>query len=152
MFTSSVFEIYLTRIFLKMASEKDILRKLYQPVVTVKINLPKSNIKTKKMAEREGFEPSDAFASAVFKTAALNHSTISPCQLYKITSKRVFYNSFVLNLPIFLSVFKKIYRSCLLKTVCFQFIHRFLKQIFRCAGAGRYADTADGSEILIFRQ
>ena len=30
------------------------------------------------MAEREGFEPSETCASAVFKTAALNHSTISP--------------------------------------------------------------------------
>ena len=30
------------------------------------------------MAEREGFEPSETYASAVFKTAALNHSTISP--------------------------------------------------------------------------
>ncbi len=31
-----------------------------------------------KMAEREGFEPSVTCATAVFKTAALNHSTISP--------------------------------------------------------------------------
>ena len=30
------------------------------------------------MAERGGFEPPEACASAVFKTAALNHSTISP--------------------------------------------------------------------------
>ena len=33
---------------------------------------------TKKMAEKEGFEPSESCPSAVFKTAALNHSTISP--------------------------------------------------------------------------
>ena len=32
----------------------------------------------KKMAEREGFEPSVSCPTAVFKTAALNHSTISP--------------------------------------------------------------------------
>ncbi len=32
----------------------------------------------KKLAEREGFEPPEACTSAVFKTAALNHSTISP--------------------------------------------------------------------------
>ena len=32
----------------------------------------------KKMAEREGFEPSVDCSTAVFKTAALNHSTISP--------------------------------------------------------------------------
>lgn len=31
-----------------------------------------------KMAERGGFEPPETEASAVFKTAALNHSTISP--------------------------------------------------------------------------
>ena len=31
-----------------------------------------------KMAEREGFEPPEAFTSSVFKTDALNHSTISP--------------------------------------------------------------------------
>ena len=30
------------------------------------------------MAEREGFEPSVTYATAIFKTAALNHSTISP--------------------------------------------------------------------------
>ena len=30
------------------------------------------------MAEKEGFEPSESCPSAVFKTAALNHSTISP--------------------------------------------------------------------------
>ena len=30
------------------------------------------------LAEREGFEPPDACASAVFKTAALNHSATSP--------------------------------------------------------------------------
>ena len=33
------------------------------------------------MAEKEGFEPSESCPSAVFKTAALNHSTILP--LYK---------------------------------------------------------------------
>ncbi len=33
---------------------------------------------TKKMAEEEGFEPSESCPSAVFKTAALNHSTILP--------------------------------------------------------------------------
>lgn len=32
----------------------------------------------KLLAEREGFEPSVTCATAVFKTAALNHSTISP--------------------------------------------------------------------------
>ena len=36
----------------------------------------------KKMAEREGFEPSETCASAVFKTAALNHSTIPPVCYY----------------------------------------------------------------------
>ena len=30
------------------------------------------------MAEEEGFEPSESCPSAVFKTAALNHSTILP--------------------------------------------------------------------------
>ena len=34
------------------------------------------------MAEREGFEPSETCASAVFKTAALNHSTISPVETF----------------------------------------------------------------------
>ena len=33
----------------------------------------------KKLAERVGFEPTDAFASPVFKTGAFNHSAISPC-------------------------------------------------------------------------
>ena len=37
-----------------------------------------SRIFAKKMAEEEGFEPSESCPSAVFKTAALNHSTILP--------------------------------------------------------------------------
>ena len=36
----------------------------------------------KKMAEEEGFEPSVSFPTAVFKTAALNHSTIPPVCYY----------------------------------------------------------------------
>ena len=44
------------------------------------------------MAEREGFEPSESFPSAVFKTAALNHSTILPqVILIKITPEQLFY-------------------------------------------------------------
>src|SRR5688572_24017956 len=31
------------------------------------------------MAERVGFEPTEGYPSAVFKTAAINHSTTSPC-------------------------------------------------------------------------
>ena len=31
------------------------------------------------LAERVGFEPTDAFTSPVFKTGAFNHSAISPC-------------------------------------------------------------------------
>ena len=31
------------------------------------------------MAERVGFEPTEACTSLVFKTRALNHSTTSPC-------------------------------------------------------------------------
>ena len=30
------------------------------------------------LAEREGFEPPEALTSTVFKTAAINHSAISP--------------------------------------------------------------------------
>ena len=32
------------------------------------------------IAEREGFEPPDAFTSTVFKTAVIDHSTTSPIQ------------------------------------------------------------------------
>ena|GEM_PF-2773240 len=32
-----------------------------------------------KMAEREGFEPPEPCGSAVFKTAAIDHSATSPC-------------------------------------------------------------------------
>ena len=46
----------------------------------------------KKMAEEEGFEPSESCPSAVFKTAALNHSTILPqVILIKITPEQLFY-------------------------------------------------------------
>ena len=38
----------------------------------------------KQMAEKEGFEPSGSCPPAVFKTAALNHSTISPQKIYYI--------------------------------------------------------------------
>ena len=31
------------------------------------------------IAEREGFEPPAPFSAAVFKTAVIDHSTISPC-------------------------------------------------------------------------
>ena len=31
------------------------------------------------LAERVGFEPTDAFTSPVFKTGAFDHSAISPC-------------------------------------------------------------------------
>ena len=33
-------------------------------------------------AEREGFEPPEAFTSTVFKTAAFDRSAISPRQMY----------------------------------------------------------------------
>ncbi len=41
------------------------------------------------MAEREGFEPPGAFAPAVFKTAAIDHSATSPAvTLRKILRRR----------------------------------------------------------------
>ncbi len=40
------------------------------------------------MAERVGFEPTEACTSAVFKTVALNHSATSPLEhYYKINRK-----------------------------------------------------------------
>ena len=44
----------------------------------------------KKMAEEEGFEPSESCPSAVFKTAALNHSTILP-----LCEKQFFYSALI---------------------------------------------------------
>ncbi len=41
----------------------------------------------KKMAERVGFEPTVGYPTAVFKTAALNHSTISPVVTIQYTQK-----------------------------------------------------------------
>ena len=43
------------------------------------------------MAERGRFELPEACASAVFKTAALNHSTISPRQHHNITRSHRFF-------------------------------------------------------------
>ena len=37
-----------------------------------------------KMAEREGFEPPEPCGSAVFKTAAIDHSATSPLTTYEI--------------------------------------------------------------------
>lgn len=41
------------------------------------------------MAERVGFEPTEACTSLVFKTRALNHSTTSPCYFDIIRQIRV---------------------------------------------------------------
>ena len=38
------------------------------------------------LAEREGFEPPDLLQSTVFKTAAIDHSAISPAQMYECES------------------------------------------------------------------
>ncbi len=35
------------------------------------------------LAEREGFEPPEALTSTVFKTAAFDHSAISPMRMQK---------------------------------------------------------------------
>ena len=35
-------------------------------------------MKPKRAAEREGFEPPEPYGSTVFKTAAIDHSAISP--------------------------------------------------------------------------
>ena len=40
------------------------------------------------LAERVGFEPTDAFTSPVFKTGAFNHSAISPCVQKHIQLRR----------------------------------------------------------------
>jgi hypothetical protein len=42
------------------------------------------------LAEREGFEPPEVLPSTVFKTAAIDHSAISPLQKYKILLKSKF--------------------------------------------------------------
>ena len=39
------------------------------------------------MAERVGFEPTDACTSPVFKTGAFNHSAISPCEKASIPKR-----------------------------------------------------------------
>ena len=36
------------------------------------------------LAERVGFEPTDAFTSPVFKTGSLNRSDISPCMIIQL--------------------------------------------------------------------
>ena len=38
------------------------------------------------LAEREGFEPPEVLPSTVFKTAAIDHSAISPIRVQKLTS------------------------------------------------------------------
>ena len=39
----------------------------------------------RRLAETEGFEPPKPFGLTVFKTAAIDHSAISPLQKYKIS-------------------------------------------------------------------
>ena len=47
-------------------------------------------------AEREGFEPPEPLSSTVFKTAAIDHSAISPCIVKCIAFSKALqrYNSF----------------------------------------------------------
>ena len=45
------------------------------------------------LAERVGFEPTDAFTSPVFKTGAFDHSAISPCVKVRSTqTQELFYH------------------------------------------------------------
>ena len=41
------------------------------------------------IAEREGFEPPEPRSSTVFKTAAIDHSAISPCNFSENASAKV---------------------------------------------------------------
>ena len=43
------------------------------------------------LAERVGFEPTDAFTSPVFKTGAFDHSAISPCVKVRSTQTQVLF-------------------------------------------------------------
>ncbi len=44
------------------------------------------------VAEREGFEPPEAHTSTVFKTAAIDHSAISPWSLFqKLRKDRIIF-------------------------------------------------------------
>jgi hypothetical protein len=45
-----------------------------------RLNLISFYLKKRLPAEREGFEPPEAYTSTVFKTAALDRSAISPAQ------------------------------------------------------------------------
>ena len=45
------------------------------------------------LAERVGFEPTDAFTSPVFKTGAFDHSAISPCvKVHSTQTQDLFYH------------------------------------------------------------
>ena len=55
--------------------------------MTVKNDKKKSNPCGLLLAEREGFEPPVPLSTAVFKTAVIDHSTISP--VLELASKRV---------------------------------------------------------------
>ena len=49
-----------------------------------KITIKKGSLKAS-FAEREGFEPPEVLPSTVFKTAAIDHSAISPVVIYLIS-------------------------------------------------------------------
>ena len=77
------------------ASFRHFLQKCFYGIAFISFRL--SRIFAKKMAEREGFEPSDSCPSSVFKTDALNHSTISPQMIWyisKVHPESWFYNLF----------------------------------------------------------
>ena len=59
------------------------------------------------LAEREGFEPPVPLSTTVFKTAAIDHSAISPKLLCRSTSfqKRCKITTFILNTQAFLLEF-----------------------------------------------
>ncbi len=66
----------------KEASARDVAAVLHQaPPGNQEASTLYSRLHKHTMAEREGFEPPVPFGTAVFKTAAIDHSAISPCIL-----------------------------------------------------------------------
>ncbi len=59
------------------------------------------------LAEREGFEPPEPLSSTVFKTAAIDHSAISPCILLKCECKGKIISRSKKYSPHFISLFPK---------------------------------------------
>ena len=95
-----------------IASKKTIFGVLFG--VLLKGNASQNAVR-RVFAEREGFEPPDPLRSTVFKTAAFDHSAISPLRTYVLWSFSIFveckYRDYIFRYKINAQKIRKFYKA-----------------------------------------